>query len=672
MPFLRQSTIQSIRFGPFLDATDGVTEEEALTITQALRRISKDGAAYAASSETGNSTHDSDGWYFDDFTVADTDTVGELLLNVQDPATFLPFWKSWWVLPQVIFDALFGDGAAGFDANGRVSVGSFLASAVVLSGGLPDVNVASIDDIAAPALWVGSFNNPSAAAISTAVWSETVRILTANTNFNDPTAAAISATVWAETVRILTASTNFNDISTAQVRTQVDDGLVAIHLDHLFAVNYDPSAIPGVAGALWNEILEDDGEGLARYTAKALENVPLSGGGFITAAYRWDTDTGATDPGSGDVKADNGSFVAITEIYISSTTNTGFNADEILGKLAVNDKILLSRESGGGGNFVQATVSGATTDNGGWWTIPVSIDDSAGSFLANSTINVTLGFQAATAEAIADAVWDEDVVSAHGSADSAGLIISELTKRSVTFSTAVVSGSIFDQIADDGTEVFDRTTDSLQAIADSGGGGPTAADIADAVWDENKADHDASGSTGEALGGTLMLQTTILSHISQTLFTLNGGSLDDDAYNNCLIVIIDQTSGFQKTYGTILNYVGSSRGVTLKADPGIFTTAVNDLVLIYAPVGGFVTDAITADAMDIDFGREIADRILARNIGAGSDGGRTIQDAFRAIRNRRAIVAGTLSVFEEDDSTVAWTAAVTTTFGNPISEIDPA
>ena len=113
-----------------------------------------------------------------------------------------------------------------------------------------------------------------------------------------------------------------------------------------------------------------------------------------------------------------------------------------------------------------------------------------------------LGFTAtnagggASASAIADAVWDEDIVAAHGTADTAGEIVSQLTKRSVTWSSEVVSGSVFDQIADDGTATYDRTTDSLQALADSGGGGPTAAQIADAVWDEAQADHVSAGSFG--------------------------------------------------------------------------------------------------------------------------------------------------------------------------------
>jgi len=105
--YLRQSTAQTFRFGQFLDATDGVTEETGLTITPALRRLSKDGAAFAAASGSTNATADSDGWYSAILTTTDTDTVGELILNVQVPATHLPVWMRFYVLEESIYDGLF-------------------------------------------------------------------------------------------------------------------------------------------------------------------------------------------------------------------------------------------------------------------------------------------------------------------------------------------------------------------------------------------------------------------------------------------------------------------------------------------------------------------------------------------------------------------------------------
>ena len=49
-------------------------------------------------------------------------------------------------------------------------------------------------------------------------------------------------------------------------------------------------------------------------------------------------------------------------------------------------------------------------------------------------------------------------------------------------------------------DTYVNTDDSLQAISESGGGGPTAAQISDAVWQETLADHSGgAGSTAEAL-----------------------------------------------------------------------------------------------------------------------------------------------------------------------------
>ena len=110
-----------------------------------------------------------------------------------------------------------------------------------------------------------------------------------------------------------------------------------------------------------------------------------------------------------------------------------------------------------------------------------------------------------------------------------------------------------------------NTTDSLQAIRDRGDGSWTTG---------------AGGSPPQ-----LMQNTTIASLASQTSFTLTAGSADDDAYNDAVIVITDQSTGVQKAHGTISDYTGSSKTVTLGADPGIFTMATGDTVDIIAPLG---------------------------------------------------------------------------------------
>ncbi len=111
--FLRQSTSQLIEIGPFLDFSDGVTEEVALTIANTDIRLSKDGAVWV-NKNSGGATHREDGWYDLTLDATDTATVGELKLKVQDPATHLPVWETYWVIEEAVYDDFFGAAAPGY------------------------------------------------------------------------------------------------------------------------------------------------------------------------------------------------------------------------------------------------------------------------------------------------------------------------------------------------------------------------------------------------------------------------------------------------------------------------------------------------------------------------------------------------------------------------------
>ena len=69
----------------------------------------------------------------------------------------------------------------------------------------------------------------------------------------------------------------------------------------------------------------------------------------------------------------------------------------------------------------------------------------------------------------------------------------------------------------------------------------------------------------------------------------------------------------------------------------------------------------------------VVDKFLGRNLAGGSDGGRIVKDALRSGRNRVVIDGGTITVYAEDDTTVAWTGGATRVSGlDPLQEIDPA
>jgi hypothetical protein len=103
--------------------------------------------------------------------------------------------------------------------------------------------------------------------------------------------------------------------------------------------------------------------------------------------------------------------------------------------------------------------------------------------------------------------------------------------------------------------------------------------------------------------------------------------------------------------------------------------AADDATLAQIALVKAKTDLIPAAPAavgDIPTTAQIADKVLLRNLAGGSDGGRTVQDALRFNRNKFTIAGGTLTVYEEDDTTIAWTAVITQTAGDPVSASDPA
>lgn len=83
--------------------------------------------------------------------------------------------------------------------------------------------------------------------------------------------------------------------------------------------------------------------------------------------------------------------------------------------------------------------------------------------------------------------------------------------------------------------------------------------------------------------------------------------------------------------------------------------------------------AAPAAVSDIPTAVANADALLGRNIAGGSSAGRTVKQALRFLRNKWTIAAGTLTVFQEDDSTSDWTATVSTDAAAvPIVGNDPA
>lgn len=113
MNFLKQSTAIDIALGPFVDATDGVTAETGLTLSQADIRLKKNAGAWAQVNDATSATHEEAGWYEKELDATDTDTVGILLISVQESGA-LPVWREFQVLEEAVYDAMFAASAPGY------------------------------------------------------------------------------------------------------------------------------------------------------------------------------------------------------------------------------------------------------------------------------------------------------------------------------------------------------------------------------------------------------------------------------------------------------------------------------------------------------------------------------------------------------------------------------
>ena len=76
-----------------------------------------------------------------------------------------------------------------------------------------------------------------------------------------------------------------------------------------------------------------------------------------------------------------------------------------------------------------------------------------------------------------------------------------------------------------------------------------------------------------------VINTTIATLASQTSFTLTSGPAEDDALNGCQVVIHDVASAVQLGLGTVSDYTGATKTVTLAAGT-TFTAAATDNISI--------------------------------------------------------------------------------------------
>ncbi len=190
--FLKQSTAVDVLIGPFVDSTDGDTEETGLTVAQADVRLSKNGQTGAQKNDATSAAHDADGFYNCELDATDTNTVGQLTLYVH-VAGALAVRHDYHVVEENVYDAWFAaSGAAGTD----------LAAILVDTGTTLPATLTTIDTVV---------DN-----IETDTQDLQTQVGTAG--------AGLSAVPW-------------NSSWDTEVQSEVDDALKALNLDHLIVTS---------------------------------------------------------------------------------------------------------------------------------------------------------------------------------------------------------------------------------------------------------------------------------------------------------------------------------------------------------------------------------------------------------------------------------------------------
>lgn len=104
--WVKQGTAVTIKFGPFVDQSDGATPETGITLTSTNLRLSKNGGDFASKS-TGATAHDEFGWYNLALSTTDVDTLGSLQIAC-DTTEALPVWDNVSVVTTNVWDSIFG------------------------------------------------------------------------------------------------------------------------------------------------------------------------------------------------------------------------------------------------------------------------------------------------------------------------------------------------------------------------------------------------------------------------------------------------------------------------------------------------------------------------------------------------------------------------------------
>ena len=240
MGFLRQSTSQVVRIGPFVDSTDGVTPEAGLTIANTDIDLSKDGGVFASKNSGGATADGTNGWYSATLDTTDTATVGVFILEVT-VAGALPVWPEYVVVEEAVYDDLYATSAAGYNTVVPPTVAQMNARTLVAADYFDPAadTVANVTTVATNTDMVGTDGANTVVPPSVAQFN--ARTLLAGEYF-DPVADTV-----ANVTTVATTTTNTDMLLASEVNAEVLDVLT---VDTFAEVGSVPAATSSILNKL--------------------------------------------------------------------------------------------------------------------------------------------------------------------------------------------------------------------------------------------------------------------------------------------------------------------------------------------------------------------------------------------------------------------------------------
>ena len=182
MRFLKTNTATRITVGPFLDKTDGITPETALTATNEKLTFTVDDAGVptlildtTATASGGNNdlvhiTGDDAGFYDLELTAANTNYLGRALLAITYATDHCPVFHEFMILPAMVYDSLVG-GTDKLEVDAQQWLGGTIAA--VGTTGVPKVDIARVANSAVPVTTATLVSDSvTDASVADAVWDE--------------------------------------------------------------------------------------------------------------------------------------------------------------------------------------------------------------------------------------------------------------------------------------------------------------------------------------------------------------------------------------------------------------------------------------------------------------------------------------------------------------------